>query len=132
VLIRWTRDSETKVRIIRGSLRGESSMTRILRAALVSVLALTVSAAGQPPPAARTVRGTVHAVEPKTGAVEVVTGVGMALRLVRLQTLPTTEIMGGGAGVAQTELKRGDVVRAECRWTDKGLVADRIEKVAIR
>jgi hypothetical protein len=107
-------------------------MKRILRAALVSLLALTVSAAGQPLPAARRVRGTVHAVEPKTGAVEVVTGVGMALRMVRLQTVPTTQIMRGGTGIVQTELKRGDVVLAECRWIDKGLVADRIEKVAIR
>jgi hypothetical protein len=106
-------------------------MKRIVRAALVPFLALAVFAAGQPPSSARTVRGTVHAVEPKTGSVEVVTGVGMALRLVRLQAMPTTRIIRGAAGVVLTELKRGDVVRAECHWTDKGLVADRIEKVAI-
>jgi hypothetical protein len=106
-------------------------MKRIVRAALVSFLALAVLAAGKPQPAARTIQGTVRAVEPKTGSLELVTGVGMALRLVRLQAVATTKIMRGGAGVRLSELKRGDLVRAECRWTGKGLVADRIEKVAI-
>jgi len=102
-------------------------MKRIVRATLLPLLALAVFAAGQPQSAARTVRGTVHAVEPRAGSVEVVTGVGMALRVVRLQAMATTRIMRGGAGVVLTELRRGDFVRAECRWTDKGLVADRIE-----
>jgi len=75
--------------------------------------------------------GTVHKVVPRAGTLELVTGVGMALRLVRLQAMPTTSIMRAGAGVQLTELARGDVVRAECHWTDKGLIADRIEKVAI-
>jgi len=108
-------------------------MRRIAKAAIASILALTVLAAGQPQAGARTLLGTVHAVEPKTRSLELVTGVGMALRLVRLQAMTTTKIMRGSAGVTLTftELKRGDIVRAECRWTDKGLVADRIEKVAI-
>ena len=107
-------------------------MKRIVRAALIPLLALAVFGAGRPTPAARTVRGTLYAVEPKAGSVEVITGVGMALRLVRLQVLPATRITRGGAAAALTELRHGDVVRAECHWTEKGLVADRIEKVPIR
>jgi hypothetical protein len=106
-------------------------MKRIVRAALGSLLSLAFLAVGQPPPAARTVQGTVHAVVPKAGSIELVTGVGMSLRLVRLQAMSRTKIMRGGSIVVLTELKRGEVVRAECRWTDQGLVADRIEKVAI-
>ena len=107
-------------------------MKRIVNAALVSILARTVFAASQPQPAVPILKGTVRVVDPKTGSLELVTGVGMALRLVRLHAVTTTRIVRGNTGIALTELRRGDIVRAECHRTDKGLVADRIEKVAIR
>ena len=104
-------------------------MRRIVRAALVAILVLAVLAA-VPAPASRTVRGTLHAVDSKARSVELVTGVGISLRLVRLQITTATKITRGGEGVTLAELKRDDLVRSECHWTGKGLVADRIDKVA--
>jgi len=106
------------------------------RFAILGVLLLLASAlfaAGAQQKATSTsFQGTVHALHPKTGSFEVVTGVGMALRLVRLTAAPTARIASGGAGVPLTALKRGDIVRVRCHWSGKQLVADRIEKVATR
>jgi hypothetical protein len=101
-------------------------MTHLIRAAALTAVLLfpAVGAAAQ-----RNVpyvyQGTVHTV--KSGSVELIIGVGLALRLVQVRTLPTTVVASEGAPVALTDLKRGDVVRADCRLTDTGLVVDRIE-----
>jgi hypothetical protein len=60
----------------------------------------------------------------------VVTGVGMALRLVHLAAPPT--VASGDAAVPMSALKRGDIVRVQCHWSGKQLIADRIEKVGPR
>jgi hypothetical protein len=70
-------------------------------------------------------QGTVQTV--RAGSMDLITGVGLALRLVHMRTLPTTAVASEGAPVALSDLKRGDVVRADCRLTDAGLIADRIE-----
>jgi len=70
-------------------------------------------------------QGTVQSV--KGSAVDLITGVGHALRLVRLRTLPSTEIATPDGEAALSALKPGDVVRADCRKTDAGLVVDKIE-----
>ena len=72
-----------------------------------------------------TYQGTVHAV--KAGSVDIITGVGEALRLVHIRTQPATAVLGEGASLALGDLHAGDVVRADCRMTATGLVADRIE-----
>jgi hypothetical protein len=69
--------------------------------------------------------GTVQAVTP--GSLKLITGMGLALRLVQMRTAPTTSIVSDGAAVALDDLRPGDVVRADCRSTDSGLIADRIE-----
>ena|SRR5437870_5740363 len=71
-----------------------------------------------------TYQGTVHAVNSKAGSLELITGVGMALRLVRMSMAPA-------ARPALAQVKPGDVVRAECRRTEAGLVADRVEKLKV-
>jgi hypothetical protein len=70
------------------------------------------------PGAAYTYRGTVRSFAAKTGSLELITGVGMALRIVQVS-------------VAGLEFKPGDVVRVECHRTAAGLVADHIEKIAV-
>ena len=72
-----------------------------------------------------TYQGTVHAV--KAGAVDIITGVGEALRLVHMRTQPATAVVGEGASLALGDLQPGDVIRADCRMTATGLVVDRIE-----
>jgi len=58
-----------------------------------------------------------------------VTGVGYALRVVHMRTSARTRITSSGARMSLAALKPGDIVRAECRMTANGLVADRVEKV---
>jgi hypothetical protein len=98
-----------------------------ITAALLS--SLLAQAPSSPQPAAYTYLGTVQAVQPKTASFDLVVGVGYALRVVHMRTLPVTQFAGGGARMSLADLKPGDVVRAECRMTATGLVADRVEKV---
>ncbi|TMQ54638.1 MAG: hypothetical protein E6K74_05530 [Candidatus Eisenbacteria bacterium] len=103
-------------------------MKRIASAALLLVLASTlVAVAAQQQPAYTSIQGTVHALQPKTGSFDVVTGVGMSLRIVHLVAPPA-----GEAAVPLSALKRGDIVRVQCHWSGKQLIADRIEKVGPR
>ena len=97
--------------------------------AAASVLLLSLLArASQPVP--YTYQGTVQAVQPKAASLDLITGVGEALRLVHMRTLTTTRLSSAGAAISFAEIRPGDVVRAECRMTDTGLVADRIEILA--
>ncbi len=72
-----------------------------------------------------TYQGTVHTV--KNGTVDIIIGVGEAMRLVHMRTQPATAVLGEGAAIALGDLQPGDVVRADCRLTATGLVADKIE-----
>jgi hypothetical protein len=90
---------------------------------------LLAQAPSSPQPTAYTYQGTVQAVQPKTASFDLVVGVGFALRVVHMRTSPVTEFASDGARLSLTDLKPGDVVRAECRMTTTGLVADRVEKV---
>ncbi len=87
-------------------------------------------AAAQPAAAqSYTYRGTVHAIDARTSSVALITGVGMALRLVQLRALSTTHITAAGAPIPLAALKPGDVIRADCHRTPAGLVADQIERL---
>lgn len=96
-------------------------------AALTAILLLpaaTLSAQRELP---YSYQGTVHTVKVQKGSLAIITGVGLALRIVRMRTLPTTLIASEGGTISLGDLAPGDVVRADCRLTDAGLVADRIE-----
>src|SRR3989454_5058742 len=94
-------------------------------AALAAVLPAPTAALPAQGELPYTYQGTVHAV--KAGAVDIITGVGEALRLVHLRTQATTAVFGEGAAIRLGDLQPGDVVRADCRMTATGLVVDRIE-----
>jgi hypothetical protein len=105
--------------------------------AAILFLPLVIHAAAAPrlqtttqPASTYTYRGTIHRVDPKTGAIELITGVGMALRLVRMTT-PLAARTTSGTALGPADLKAGDVVRAECHQTPGGLVADRVEKIGV-
>ena len=78
-----------------------------------------------------TYRGTIRAINARTGTLELITGVGLSLRVVQMTTARTTRIVTASATPRFAELKPGDVVRAECRRTGAGLVADQIEKLKV-
>ncbi len=78
-----------------------------------------------------TYRGTIRAINARTGTLELITGVGLSLRVVQMTTARTTRIVTASATPRLAELKPGDVVRAEGRRTGAGLVADQIEKLKV-
>ena len=106
-----------------------STSRAVALTAIVLLPALTLAPAdgraqGAQPAASYTYQGTVHAFTANTRSLDLITGVGMALRIVHVTVAPA-------AGVAGLEFKPGDVVRMECHRTDTGLVADRIERVEV-
>ena len=98
-----------------------------ITAVLLSVL--LVQAPFPPQHTAYTYQGTVQAVHPKTASFDLIVGVGFALRVVHMGTSPATQFASDTARMSLADLKPGDIVRAECRMTASGLVADRVEKV---
>ncbi len=98
-------------------------------AALAAVLLTPGFTAAPVQPASYTYRGTVHVVELHLSSVEIITGVGFALRLVQMHAVAATRIDSAGVTLRLRDLQPGDIVRAECRLTKSGLVADRIVKL---
>jgi len=80
-------------------------------------------------PSAVSYEGTVHAIKTQPAAVEVVTGVGFALRLIRVRTVPATTVDSAGTTIPMSHIQAGDVVRIDCSATATGLVADHIAKL---
>ncbi|MGH7537886.1 MAG: hypothetical protein ACREMF_04580 [Gemmatimonadales bacterium] len=102
-------------------------------AAPALLFSLLQQAPPAPPSTAASIvyQGTVQAVQRNTASFDLITGVGFALRLVRIRTAPETQFTGDGATFAFTDIEPGVIVRAECRMTDAGPVADRITKVIL-
>ncbi len=107
-----------------------AALTAILLVPFVSAAPAAWRALNSAQPApSYTYQGTVRAVNARAGTLELITGVGMSLRVVRMTMAPTTRLAAAGAAPRLADLKPGDVVRAEGRRTATGLVADRVEKV---
>jgi len=103
----------------------------VLAASPVLLLSLLVQRPPAPPVAPPHVfQGTVQAVQPNTATFDIITGVGFALRLIHIRTAPETQITSNQVTVAFSDIKVGDIVRAECRMVDTVLVADRVEKLS--
>ncbi len=100
-----------------------------LAATPVLLLSLASQSPSVPPPAAYVVQGTVQSVKPATRSLTIITGVGFALQLIHIRTVPETQITSDQVTVALSDIKVGDIVRADCRMMDTVLVADRVEKL---
>ena len=119
-------------------------MHRIAFLSLASLIAPLALAAQQPtsPPAAQptvphdSVRGAIRAVDVRARTLEVTTGVGYALRVVRMQvpvSVPITDRKTGQREpIKLAELKPGDVIRASFGGRPTGFVAYTIERVGRR
>jgi len=79
------------------------------------------------------VRGAIRAVDTRARTLEVTTGVGLALRVVRLQVpaaVPITDQNGAqSAPINLAALKPGDVIRVSFGSRPTGFVAYTIERV---
>src|SRR2546425_10826185 len=105
-------------------------MRYLPRAAALAAILVTPALTSAPvQPSTYTYRGTVHTVQPRAGSLELITGVGFALRLVPKRAVAATRVEKAGVAVALADLKPGDIVRADCRRTSPGLVADRIVEI---
>ncbi len=96
-------------------------MTRALLASLLFIIAARpVAATAQQAGPAHNVQGTVSAVDVRGRALEVTTGVGMALHVVRLQVPAPLSLAG---------LRPGDVVRVSYGARPGGYVAYTIQRL---
>lgn len=79
------------------------------------------------------VRGAVRAIDRHARTLEVTTGIGFAIRVVKLQVpvdVPITDkARGQDASLKLAELKAGDVVRASFGGRPSGFVAYTIERL---
>lgn len=104
-------------------------------ALLVAPVALGAQQPTTPPAVSPhdTVRGAISAVDVRARTLEVTTGVGFALRIVRLEVpagVPITDREDAEPErIALGELRRGDVVRAVFGAGPKAFVAYTIERV---
>lgn len=87
-------------------------MKRRLVASNLLAAFLFISATPSPTGQYATYRGTIGAVDAKANAIDLTTGVGMALRVVRIQLSPDTRVQEGGSSkgscttVARSRSKR--------------------------
>jgi hypothetical protein len=109
-------------------------MHRLTICLLVSLAAPVALVAQQRPAAPHdSVRGAVRTVDVQARTLEVTSGVGYAIRVVKLQVPPDVPITdrehGRDGSIRFAELKPGDVVRAVFGGRQAGLVAYVIERV---
>jgi hypothetical protein len=108
-------------------------MYRLIPLSLLPLIAPFVLAAQQPTAPHDTVRGAIRAVDVRARMLEVTTGVGFALRIVRLQVpagVPITDREDGQPEpIGLGTLKPGDVVRAVFGGRPTGFVAYTIERL---
>jgi hypothetical protein len=108
-------------------------MLRITLLSLAGFVAPVVLASQQATVPHDSVQGAVRAVDVRARSLEVTTGVGFALRVVRLQvpaSVPISDREGGQrASIKLSELKPGDVIRAVFGGRPTGFVAYVIERV---
>ena len=102
---------------------------------LALLASLYVLSPAGPPPAfpqigPDTLVGTVRVLDLRQGALTVTTGVGMALRVVRLRITTDTRAAEAGAALQLSALKPGDVVRVVGGTRPDGPVAYTVERVA--
>jgi len=111
--------------------RGASLLTLFLAVFLSggATSAAPPSPAATPAPAvsSATLTATVRSVDAQARALEIVTGVGYALRVVKLSWKETPTVRAAAAGTGVAQLKPGDLVRVEYAKAPEGNVVRTIE-----
>ena len=90
-------------------------MRRFVLASICIIAAFSTVATAQQPAApagpSHNVQGAVRVVDVRGRALEVTTGVGMALRVVRIQVPADVRVKAAGAVLTLSQLAPGDIVR---------------------
>jgi hypothetical protein len=97
-----------------------------------ALLLLLLTLNPPPTPPAVTYQGTVQAIQTHPAGIDLLTGVGFALRVVHMRTVPTTTADSAGITIPMTHVKAGDVVRVDCSTSPTGLVADHVAKLGLQ
>lgn len=100
-----------------------------LLVAVFSVAPLSVQTPQAQSMEANSLTATITAVDVESRSLDVITGVGHALRFVRIHLDPACRIMVAGAAGQLRDLERGDVVRIEYLKTTQRNMASTIETV---
>jgi hypothetical protein len=108
-------------------------MHRVTLLSLASFVVPVLLVAQQPTVPHDSVQGAIHRVDVRARTLDVKTGVGFALRIVRMQVptaVPITDRKSGQATpINLAELKPGDVIRVSFGGRQTGFVAYTIERV---
>ncbi len=113
-------------RTLAGAIRAGALLAALLECgAFGSAVAAAVTPSGAAPPLER-LTGTVAAVDFRAGHVDLLTGVGHALRVRRVLLPAGLKVRVGAAESAPAVLAPGCVVRMECGHTRAGTVASKV------
>lgn len=105
-------------------------MNRVVLAfSLIIAAAQTAATPQQAPTPTHNVQGAVRVVDVRGRALEITTGVGMALRVVRLILPADVRVTAAGAPLSLALLQAGDVVRVTYGSRPGGYVAYTIERM---
>lgn len=102
-------------------------MNRFALASFFIIAAFPATATAQQP--AHNVQGAVRVVDVRARTLEVTTGVGMALRVVRLAVPAQLQVTASGATLPLARLQPGDLVRVSYGSREGAYVAYTIERL---
>lgn len=106
-------------------------MNRFVLACSCIIAAPPIAATAQQSAPAHSVQGAVRMVDVRGRALEVTTGVGLALRVVRLQVPADMRVTAAGVALPLSQLAPGDIVRVSygAQPVGGGYLAYTIERV---
>jgi hypothetical protein len=104
-------------------------VNRFVLAVCFGIAAPPIAAAAQQPAPTHSVQGAVRVVDVRGRALEVTTGVGLALRVVRLQVPADTRVTAAGVALSLSQLTPGDIVRVSYGARPGAYLAYTIERV---
>jgi hypothetical protein len=105
-------------------------VSRFVLASLCIIAAFPIAAtAQQPSQPTHNVQGAVRVVDARARALELTTGVGMALRVVRIEVPADVRVMARGVTLTLSQLAPGDIVRVSYGGQPGGYRAYTIERV---
>ena len=115
--------------------RGIGRRAPLLILSLAMFLAGGATSAAPPSPAAApaaagpsvTLTATVQSIDAQARTLQVVTGVGYALRVVKISWKEAPTVKAAAAGTGMAQLKPGDLVRVEYTKASEGNVVKTIE-----
>jgi len=114
---------------VRPGLARVRAMALIMVTALIAFKALGAAPAPDSAPAAPSERltATVMAVDSRGGTIDLLTGVGHALRIVRIRVPRRLEMRDVHGAVPMTALTPGSIVYVEYQLTPAGMMASTLE-----